>query len=177
MDRDAGQYLGPPTTVLLEDGRTILAACPEGHGGGPIVRKRRVDGGRTWSERLPVPANWATSREAPTVHRVVDADGERRSILSSGLDPIRMASSEGDGRTWTPLAPIGDFGGIVRLMDNTTAIDCADPGVEVLPDGTIVATTYGHWAEGQSPYIVAVRFTLAELDELAKARAASSGTR
>ena len=54
-------------------------------------------------------------------------------------------------------------------MDNTKAIDCAYPGVEVLPDGTFVATTYGHWAEGEAPYIVSVRFTLAELDALAKA--------
>ena len=38
----------------------------------------------------------------------------------------------------------------VRLMDNTKAIDCAYPGVEVLPDGTFVATTYGHWAEGRA---------------------------
>ena len=34
----------------------------------------------------------------------------------------------------------------------------------MLPDGTFVATTYGHWAEGQRPYIVSVRFTLDELD-------------
>ena len=52
----------------------------------------------------------------------------------------------------------------VRLMDNTKGADCAYPGVEVLPDGTFVATTYGHWAEGEAPYIVSVRFTLAELD-------------
>ena len=57
----------------------------------------------------------------------------------------------------------------VRLMDNTKAIDCAYPGVEVLPDGTFVATTYGHWTEGEPPYIVSVRFKLSELDALAKA--------
>jgi hypothetical protein len=47
--------------------------------------------------------------------------------------------------------------------------------VEVLPDGTFVATTYGHWTEGEEPYIVSVRFKLAELDELAKARAKGTG--
>ena len=30
-------------------------------------------------------------------------------------------------------------------MDNKDSWDCAYPGVEVLPDGTIVSTTYGHW--------------------------------
>ena len=56
----------------------------------------------------------------------------------------------------------------VRLMDNTKASDCAYPGVEVLPDGTFVATTYGHWAEGKPPYVVSVRLKLSELDALAK---------
>ncbi|MGD8279038.1 MAG: hypothetical protein PVH00_13465, partial [Gemmatimonadota bacterium] len=40
VDRVAGQYLGHPTTVLLEDGRTMLVVYPEGHGRGPIVLKR-----------------------------------------------------------------------------------------------------------------------------------------
>jgi hypothetical protein len=41
--------------------------------------------------------------------------------------------------------------------------------VEVLPDGTLVTTTYGHWTEGQPPYVVSVRLTLGELDAKAKA--------
>ena len=41
------------------------------------------------------------------------------------------------------------------------------------PDGTIVATTYGHWTEGEEPYIASVRLKLEELDERAKAVASS----
>jgi hypothetical protein len=52
----------------------------------------------------------------------------------------------------------------LRLMDNHVGHDCAYPAVEVLPDGTIVATTYGHWTEGESPYIVSVRLKLNEMD-------------
>ena len=51
-------------------------------------------------------------------------------------------------------------------MDNTKGADCAYPPVEVLPDGTFVTTTYGHWDKGEAPYILSVRFTLKELDEL-----------
>jgi len=115
VDREPGQYLGHPTTVLLEDGKTLLAVYPKGHGRGPIILKRSIDGGRTWSDRLPVPDNWATSQETPTIHRVVGPDGTRRLILFSGLHPIRMARSDDDGRTWTPLTPIGDYGGIVAM--------------------------------------------------------------
>lgn len=331
VDREPGQYLGHPTTVLLEDGRTLLCVYPRGHGKGEICLKRSSDGGLTWSERLPVPKNWATSLETPTLHRVVDADGRRRLILWSGLYPARLAVSEDDGLTWTDLRPVGDWGGIVvmgsvepvrgapgrylawfhddgrfiradakpekpvvfrlyqvessdgglswsqprelvassevhlcepgvvrspdgrqlalllrensrrrlshvifsddegrtwtppremtssltgdrhtaryapdgrlfisfrdvapgsptqgdwvgwvgtyedlvrghpgqyrmRFMDNHHAWDCAYPGVECLPDGTFVTTTYGHWEPGSPPYVVSVRFRLDELD-------------
>jgi len=336
VDREPGQYLGHPTTVLLEDGRTMLCVYPKGHGRGAIVYKRSDDGGMTWSERLPTPASWATSLEVPTIHRVVDAEGRRRLIVWSGLYPARLAVSEDDGATWSELQPVGDWGGIVvmgcvtrlsqpgrylalfhddgrfftktgqrtnpvefrlyktfsedggltwstpeviqqdtavhlcepglirspdgsemavllrensrrrnshvifsrdegrtwtaprelpaaltgdrhtgvyapdgrlflsfrdttresptkgdwvawvgayedivegregqyrvRLMDNHQGGDCAYPGVEILPDGTIVTTTYGHWVESEAPFIVSVRLKLEELDRLWEAR-------
>jgi len=335
VDREKGQYLGHPTTVLLEDGKTMLIVYPKGHGKGGIVYKRSSDGGKTWSERLPTPANWSTSREVPTIHRVVDARGKKRLIMWSGLYPARLAVSENDGVKWSELKPAGDWGGIVvmgclekvktgkghymamfhddgrffakggkrakptvfnlyktfskdggltwsnpesilarsdvhlcepgiirspdgkqlcvllrensrrknsfvifsndegktwtkprelpaaltgdrhtgrytkdgrlfisfrdttretptkgdwvawvgtyedilkgregqyrvRLMDNKNRWDCAYPPVEVLPDDTIVTTTYGHWTEGEKPYIVSVRLKLAELDAMSK---------
>jgi lysophospholipase L1-like esterase len=106
VDREEGQYLGHVSTCLLEDGRTLLAVYPKGHGRGAIVYKRSRDGGKTWSERLPTPANWASSREVPTIHRVIDPrSGEKALILWSGLYPARLARSEDDGRTWTPSPP------------------------------------------------------------------------
>lgn len=115
VDREPGQYLGHPTTCLLEDGKTILCVYPKGHGRGAIVYKRSTDGGLTWSDRLPTPASWATSKEVPTLHRVVDAKGKKRIILFSGLYPVRLAVSEDDGLTWSELKPVGDWGGIVTM--------------------------------------------------------------
>ena len=115
VDRQPGQYLGHVTTVLLEDGRTIYAVYPKGHGRGAIVMKRSDDGGRTWSERLPTPESWSTSREVPTIHRVVGPDGTRRLVLWSGLYPARLAVSEDDGRSWSELQPAGPWGGIVVM--------------------------------------------------------------
>lgn len=115
VDREPGQYLGHPTTVLLEDGKTIIAVYPKGHGKGAIQMKRSTDGGLTWSERLPTPKSWETSLETPTIHRVVDAKGKKRLVLFSGLYPIRSSISEDDGKTWSELKPIGDYGGIVAM--------------------------------------------------------------
>ena len=115
VDREAGQYLGHPTTVLLEDHKTILAVYPKGHGKGEIVMKRSDDAGLTWSDRLPVPENWSTSKEVPTIHRVVDAVGVKRLIMWSGLYPARLAVSEDDGKHWSPLKAVGDWGGIVVM--------------------------------------------------------------
>ncbi|MBK1834469.1 sialidase family protein [Roseibacillus ishigakijimensis] len=115
VDREEGQYLGHVTTCLLDDGKTILAVYPKGHGRGGIVYKRSEDGGKTWSERLATPDSWATSQEVPTLHRMTDADGRKRIVLWSGMYPARYALSEDEGKSWSELHPAGDWGGIVVM--------------------------------------------------------------
>ena len=113
VDKEEGVYLGHPSTVLLEDGKTILIVYPKGHGKGEIVYKRSRDGGKTWSRRLPVPENWSTSKEVPTIYRVINSAGVKRLILWSGLYPARLAVSEDDGFTWSPLKKVG----AIKLTD------------------------------------------------------------
>ena len=125
VDREKGQYLGHPTTVLLEDNKTMLTVYPKGHGRGAIVYKRSSDAGLTWSDRLPTPKSWETSLEVPTLHRVVDAAGKKRIIMFSGLYPIRMAVTDDDGATWSELRPIGGFGGVVTMA---TVLALKTPG-------------------------------------------------
>ena len=115
VDREQNQYLGHPTTTLLEDGKTILCVYPKGHGKGQIVYKRSIDGGLSWSNRLPTPESWSTSKEVPTIHRVIAPNGKKRLIVWSGLYPARLSVSEDDGISWSELKPAGEWGGIVVM--------------------------------------------------------------
>ncbi len=335
VDKEDEEYLGHPTTVLLDDGQTMIAVYPKGHGRGAIVMKRSADGGLTWSERLQTPSSWETSLEVPTIYQMEDPRGKKRLIIFSGLYPARRALSEDGGQSWSELEKMGNWGGVVvmsdlirlkdgsymalfhddgryiqnklvrtgirtiyktlshdggltwsipegiitrqdvgpcepglirspdgkqiamlirenlrvknsllivsndegktwslpaelpstltgdrhqavyapdgrlvisfrdqtprsqpdsptegdwvawvgtyqdvvqgqpgqyriRFKDNTKGHDCAYPALELLPDGTIIATTYGHWEKGQAPYILSVRFSLEMTDHMQK---------
>ncbi|HBJ86467.1 MAG TPA: exo-alpha-sialidase, partial [Verrucomicrobiales bacterium] len=59
----------------------------------------------------------------------------------------------------------------VKLLHNHAERvgDCGYPGMELLPDGTIVATTYVKYAPGKEKHsVVSVRFNLATTDALVK---------
>lgn len=107
VESTPGQYLGHPTTVLLADGRTILCTYPLGHGGPSAVLKRSEDGGLTWSERLPVPENWATATNCPCLHRLTGPDGVERLFVFEGRGRMRQAVSLDNGLSWTPFEPNG----------------------------------------------------------------------
>ena len=55
----------------------------------------------------------------------------------------------------------------VKLMHSYAGWDCGYPGLEILPDGTIVATTYIKLHPGKEKHSVAsVRFRVEDLDAL-----------
>ena len=105
------------------------------------------DEGKTWTEPRELPGSLTGDRHVGKYA----PDGR---LFVSFRDTTHESPTKGDWVGW-----VGTYDDIVagregqyrvRLMDNTKAADCAYPGVEVLPDGTFVATTYGHWAEGQA---------------------------
>ena len=111
VDREDGIYLGHPTTVLLDDCRTIYTVYPKGHGVGQLVMKRSDDAGLTWSERLPVPDSFSTSLECPTIYKLTDRDGVERLFIFAGRYPFRSSVSTDNGKSWSEFSPIVDFGG------------------------------------------------------------------
>ena len=119
------------------------------------------DEGKTWSAPRELPGALTGDRHTARY----TADGR---LFVSFRDTALESAPRGDWVGWVGRyqdivdGREGDFR--VRLMDNTRAEDCCDPGVERLPGGMIVATTYGHWTAGKAPFIVSVRFRMDELD-------------
>jgi hypothetical protein len=57
----------------------------------------------------------------------------------------------------------------IKLLHSNAGGDCGYPGMELLPDGTIVATTYVKYAPGKEKHsVVSVRFDLKATDALVK---------
>ncbi|MCL4201582.1 MAG: glycoside hydrolase [Pirellulaceae bacterium] len=124
-------YQGHPTTLLMPDGKTMYCVWTYNHGGpcGPI--KRSDDGGRTWSDLLPVPESWHSVRNCPAIYRLVDpanrdveagqtpdvpvlepvrALGRARLFVFAGQGPdgtMHVSHSEDEGRTWSEMRSTG----------------------------------------------------------------------
>jgi hypothetical protein len=121
--------------------------------------------------------HWSSPRELPgalTGDRHTGRYAADGRLFLSFRDMAHESPTRGDWVGW-----VGTYEDLVagregqyrlRLMKNHPNAsgwnaDCAYPGVERLPDGTLVTTTYGHWAPGELPYVVSVRLRLGELDE------------
>lgn len=59
----------------------------------------------------------------------------------------------------------------IKLLNSHAGCDCGYPGVEVLPDGTVIATSYIKYRPGKNRHsVVSTRFQLSETDAMLKAR-------
>ena len=128
------------------------------------------DEGQAWTEPREVPLTLTGDRHTGKY----GPDG-RLFISFRCISPVSKRedrSFEGDWvawvGTWDDIVNRHEGQYCIRLKDNTKSYDTAYSGVEILPDGTFVTTTYGHWTQGEAPYILSVRLKLEELDALAR---------
>ena len=118
--RDSTEYFGHPSSVLLDDGKTITMMYLNGHAYGEPRWQRSYDGGLTWSGHLPLPGQWfevpqyddpairlkTPFSETPTLYRFPDVPGVDRVCMYTGRYPSRYALSEDGGASWSELRPL-----------------------------------------------------------------------
>ena len=130
------------------------------------------DEGKTWKNlregSIEVTGDRHLGRYAPDGRLVIV-------FRDNSLDtPVKLIAKgiESGGRfvawvgTYEDLA--NGHGGQYRILLLTSHFGCGYPGLEVLPDGTFVATTYTALEPGELHSIVSVRFKLDEMDERLK---------
>ena len=119
------------------------------------------DEGETWSEPVELPASLTGDRHMPRYA----PDGR---LVIPFRDTTHESPTKGDFVAW-----VGTYDDIVnlregqyrvRLLESPKKFDLGYPGLELLPDGTFVATTYAVLNEGEKNSVVSVRFNLEEID-------------
>jgi hypothetical protein len=159
-------HLCEPGVVRSPDGGTLAVLLRENSRTRNSYVIFSTDEAKTWSAPRELPAALTGDR-----HTAKYAPDGR--LFVCFRDTAHESPTQGDWAGW-----VGTFDDLlsgaegqyrVRFKDNKHRWDTTYPGVEVLTDGTFVVTTYGHWDEGESPYILSARFTLAELDARAQA--------
>lgn len=119
------------------------------------------DEGRTWSEPIEVSKELTGDR-----HNICYSHDGR--VVITFRDTSKNSPTHGDWVVW-----VGKYDDIIngrngeyriRLMKNYYKDDCGYSGLELLEDGTFVATSYGHWVDNEKPYIVSISFSLDNLE-------------
>lgn len=153
-----------PFVLRSPDGRQLAALSRENARRYNSLLVVSNDEGATWSKPVELPASLTGDRHMGRYA----ADGR---LVLCFRDTTYESPTKGDFVAW-----VGTYDDIVnlregryrvRLINSPVKGDLGYPGVERLPDGTFVATTYAVLAPGEKHSVVSVRFKLSELDALA----------
>lgn len=175
ISRDGGLTWGPQRLVLdMPDASPCepgLIRSPDGKQIACLMREnsRKLnsllittdDEGKTWSKPRELPASLTGDRHLPRYA----PDGR---VVVPFRDMAQGSPTYGQFVAW-----VGTYDDIVKgregqyricLLRSPKKVDLGYPGLELLPDGTFVATTYAVLAPGEKNSVVSIRFKLDEID-------------
>jgi hypothetical protein len=151
-----------PFVFRSPDGAELCCLMRENTHKGCSLMMFSRDEGTTWS--MPVDTPWGLSGDR---HMGVYAKDGR--LVVAFRDQAPQSPTRGHFVAW-----VGTYDDIkqgrpgqyrVKLLHSYAGGDCGYPGLESLPDGTIVATTYiKYWNDSRKHSVVSTRFRLDETD-------------
>lgn len=158
----AGKMPCEPYVFRSPDGEELCCFMRENtHTGNSLVMFSR-DEGLTWSQ--PQDTCWGLTGDRHM--GVYTQDGR---LLIAFRDQAQESPTHGHFVAW-----VGTYDDIkntspgqyrIKLLHSHAGVDCGYPGVENLPDGTILATTYIKYEPGPNKHsVVCIRFNLKEID-------------
>ena len=114
-------YNGHPTTVMLDDNKTIFCTWSFDHGGKAGLLAVSNDAGLTWKKQS-VPADWATMRNCPSIYNMTDKKGQERLFIFAAQPDMSQTYSEDGGKNWSPVKSLNKpcvmaFSSIIRLKN------------------------------------------------------------
>jgi hypothetical protein len=162
-------HLCEPGAVRSPDGRQLAILLRENSRKLNSFVSFSNDEGKTWSKPKPVPG-------ALTGDRHVARYAPDGRLVIVFRDMTHESPTKGDFVAW-----VGTYDDIVkgrqgqyrvRLLDNKSGPgDTGYAGLELLPDGTFVTTTYCVLKTGEKPLVVCVRFKMQDIDAIAALQA------
>lgn len=151
-DHEIGR-LCEPLAIKSPDGSEMIVILRENARKLNSMLIKSTDSGETWSEAVELPN--ALTGDRHTARYLPDGR-----LFITFRDMAKDSTTKGSWVAW-----VGTYDDIVNgregqyrilIKKNYDGWDCAYPGLELLPDGTLLTVTYGHWEEGKPPYILAV---------------------
>jgi hypothetical protein len=163
-----GKATCEPFVFRSPDGKEICCLMRENTHQGRSLMMFSSDEAKTWSKPQDTP--WGLTGDR---HMGVYTPDNR--LVIAFRDKAPNSSTYNHFVAW-----VGTYDGIrkgrpgqyrVKLLHSYAGHDCGYPGMEILKDGTVIATTYIKYKPGKKQHsVLNTRFKLKELDALVKAQ-------
>jgi hypothetical protein len=159
-----GKHPCEPYVFRSPDGNELCCLMRENKRSGTSLVMFSSDEGKTWSQAVDAP--WGLTGDR---HHGISLPDGRMVIVFRNASP--KSKDKGGFIAWVGTYDDIKQGkhGQYRVSLLKTFKDGFYPGLHLLPDGTIVATTYANYRkEDVGCSIVSVRFKMSEVDAMAK---------
>ena len=177
LSKDGGFSWSEPRVVAKVDGKNpcepFVFRSPDGGELCALLRENTHKGYSLMMFSQDEGATWSTPKDTPwglTGDRHMGVQTKDGRLVIAFRDQAPESPTKGHFVAW-----VGTYSDIkqgkpgqyrIKLLHGHKLFDLGYPGVELLPDGTIVATTYlKYWNDARKHSVVSTRFTLAETDE------------